>query len=120
MSKFQIIFLYNWEKSSLKGRKGECGIILHHTHWKNKISIHVHLFLLKLAFDKMGLDTILWKTLEDNGPMRHFLEDMDIPLIVEKNIIKLGEEMKNEVCYCLKKEGWGDAELKLKNKLITN
>ncbi|OGT29826.1 MAG: hypothetical protein A3E87_05705 [Gammaproteobacteria bacterium RIFCSPHIGHO2_12_FULL_35_23] len=92
----------------LPDKKGVFGIILHHLFWRNQYALEAHLTLLEYGFETLGLENIIFKTMEENTGMRNFFVNFDINLyeIEENKVIELDGKHKAQWRYRLTKPEW--------------
>ena len=94
-----------WEDETLK-KRGEVGLILDHAHQGRGLVWDVHLLLLTLGFEELGLEIVEWITGRENEGMRAVLSKMgcqDAGVWVED-----GDH--NWVKYILEKKDWVDCK----------
>ena len=83
-------------------KRGEVGIVLAHAHQGKGLVWDVHLALLALGFDELGLETVEWVTSETNEGMRAVLRKMGCEDVGVSEEDGLGFSRK----YTLNKRDW--------------
>lgn len=105
----QAVFKRLWEEGSLK--RGELGLILVHEKQGRGLVWDVHLLLLTLGFEQLGLDIVEWITAKENDAMRAVLSKMECKDAGEWS----GDH--DWVKFTLEKEHWADCKAWLCEKV---
>lgn len=91
-------------------KRGEMGVILAHGLHGRGLVWDVHLLLLTLGFEELGLEMVEWVTGEENEGMRAVLRKMgcrDAGVLVEDGDEEWGKQIK----YTLEKKDWADCKV---------
>lgn len=97
-------------------KRGEFGLILAHAQQGRGLAWDVHLLLLTVGFEELGLEVVEWVTAEANESMRAVLVKMgckDEGVFVEVGRDQWGTLVK----YSLEKKDWADCKVWLQERV---
>lgn len=95
-------------------KRGELGVILAHAHQGKGLAWDVHLLLMTLGFEELGLEEMEWVTGAENQSMRAVLQKMGCK---ETGVPENGDDNPQDalwrqkaVEYTLHKQDWADCK----------
>lgn len=97
-------------------KRGELGVIVAHSQQGRGLVWDVHLLLLTLGFEELGLEVVEWVTAEENEGMRAVLRKMGCkdagPSVAEGD-----DDFGKQVKYTLEQKDWADCKVWLSERV---